>query len=189
MGTPGRSSTTAHAYLLPSWNGQHTILTLPHRSAHEHPHVADLGRRIPLWKPPVRRGHQVGRLRSDDNCLVLSPLAAHAAQRWGVWALFGDLSSNRRQPVVVFCLCRPSKRQADDSISGRVAALSSTLHLSWRCERQALIQKKSPVATKLSASWSGMISGPKSPGVAQLVPRHHRTWTSSSSPVGRKRAT
>ncbi|HJW79192.1 MAG TPA: cytochrome c, partial [Beijerinckiaceae bacterium] len=112
MGTPGRSSTTAHAYLLPSWNGQHTILTLPHRSAHEHPHVADLGRRIPLWKPPVRRGHQVGRLRSDDNCLVLSPLAAHAAQRWGVWALFGDLSSNRRQPVVVFCLCRPSKRQA-----------------------------------------------------------------------------
>jgi hypothetical protein len=130
MGTPGRSSTTAHAYLLPSWNGQHTILTLPHRSAHEHPHVADLGRRIPLWKPPVRRGHQVGRLRSDDNCLVLSPLAAHAAQRWGVWALFGDLSSNRRQPVVVFCLCRPSKRQADDSISGRVAALRET-----RCPR------------------------------------------------------
>ena len=68
-------------------------------------------------------------------------------------------------------------------------ALSSTLHLSWRCERQALIQKKSPVATKLSASSSGMISGPKSPGVVQPVPRHHRTWTPLSSPVGRKRAT
>src|SRR3954471_7556028 len=101
-GHPWQILTTAQCISLPSWNGQHTILTLRHRSAHEHPHVADLGRRIPLWKPPVRRGHQVGRLRSDDNYLVLSPLAAHAAQRWGVWALCGDLSSNRRQPVVVF---------------------------------------------------------------------------------------
>src|SRR3954470_19666972 len=40
---------------------------------------------------------------------------------------------------------------------------------------------------KLSAWLSGMMRGPKSPGVAQPVPRHHRTWTSSFAPVGRKR--
>src|SRR3954463_7370943 len=90
------------------------------------------------------------------------------------------------------CLGKPGDPGRSGGKDNRLfveAVLSSTLHLSWRCERQALIQKKSPVATKLSASSSGMIRGPKSPGVAQLVPRHHRTWTSSSSPVGRRRAT
>ena len=54
---------------------------------------------------------------------------------------------------------------------------------------QAPIQKKPSVATKSRASSSGMMTGPKSPGAAQASPRHHRTCTSSPSPVGRRRAT
>ena len=57
------------------------------------------------------------------------------------------------------------------------------------CRRQAPIQKKLSVATKSSASLSGMMTGPKSPGVAQPSRRHHKTCTSSLLPVGRRRAT
>src|SRR3982750_4748093 len=67
--------------------------------------------------------------------------------------------------------------------------LSSTLHVSWGFERQALIQKKPSVATKSSASSSGSVRGPKSPGVAQVSRRHHRTCTLSALPVGRNRTT
>ena len=57
------------------------------------------------------------------------------------------------------------------------------------CGRQAPIQKKLSVATKSRASLSGMITGPKSPGLAQASRRHHKTCTSSLLPVGRRRAT
>ncbi len=63
--------------------------------------------------------------------------------------------------------------------NGASDALSSTLHILRGGEPYALIQKKPSLAMKSSAASSGRMTGPKSPGVAQLSRRHHRTCTRS----------
>jgi hypothetical protein len=55
--------------------------------------------------------------------------------------------------------------------------LISTLHISIDFEGQALIQKKSSLAMKSSASSSGRMTGPKSPGVAQVSRRRQNSCT------------
>jgi hypothetical protein len=53
--------------------------------------------------------------------------------------------------------------------------LSLTLHVSAGSSVHAWIQKNPSEAMNASASSSGMITGPKSPGAPQASRRHHST--------------
>ena len=54
-------------------------------------------------------------------------------------------------------------------------ALSSSSHALWRHHHEAWIQKRPSLVMNSRASWSGMTSRPKGPGLPQASRRHHGT--------------